>query len=888
MWTGSKRLHDNQPVTLPSGTVSLLFSDIEGSTALLARLGERYRDALDGQRRLLRAAWSDHQGVEMGTEGDSFFVVFSTAADAVAAAVHAQRSLSGFDWPDRASVRVRMGIHTGSPSLHDGGYVGMDVHRAARIAGAAHGGQTLLSAATADLVADALPDGVGLRDLGRHRLKDIPQAERIHQLVIEGLRSHFPVPRTLGAVSNLPRPGTPLLGRDGELRELSALLASSEVRLVNLTGAGGTGKTRLAVALAERVAARFPDGVFFVDASATGSADGLWSGLAIAVDAPPETASPPDLFEHLGQAPLVVLDNLEQIADADIAVTALMNGASGVTVLTTSRRALLVPGEHVHPVPPLELPETGVLAEAERAGAVQLLVRQAQMAGRGFSLNESNAAEIVEICRRLDGLPLALELAAARLRLMTPKALLARWETSLDIAAPGRTGPVRQHTLRETIAWSYRLLDPAQQRLFRSLGIFAGGTDLRAVEELCGTDAVDALAGLVDASLVLVTENADGDARIGMLVTVRAFALDAARAEGEFDELAKRHALYLVRCAAERDEQLQGADPVAARAWFEAELDNLRAALSWLLALTPEKRFRDAHGVWADLALSAALTNFWVRGGPFVEGRRWLAQATERPGLEDSPELAECLISLGILFLMSGDTDRAHKTRLRAAELAARLEDDALLSRVLASLAEDASAAGDYDEALRLVGEAVLTAGRSGEPRALLSALSHAAVAAIDSGRYDEALDFTAKSAALAEELGDPVKALYERHNAAYALFAAGRPGEAAERMIASIPGFIDLAGVDLATVADDLALCLAALDQHAEAARLIGAVDADNLRQQVVRHPMQQELLTDASTLGRAAIPEEWQGCYDAGHLGTVRDAMLHVQSSAARSLTE
>ena len=871
-------------VTLPVGTVSLLFSDIEGSTALLSRLGDAYQDALDGQRGILRRAWSDHGGVEMGTEGDSFFVVFSTAPGAVSAAAQAQRWLAEFDWPSSERVRVRMGIHTGSPTVHDGGYVGMDVHRAARISAAAHGGQILLSAATADLIADALPTGVSVRDLGVHRLKDIPRPDRLHQLVIEGIVSDFPPPRTIGTASSLPKPATSLFGRDGELRELTALLSSAEVGLVTLTGPGGSGKTRLAVAVATRLAALFADGVYFVDGSASESTEALWSRLAIAIDAPAEAATPAQIVQHLGRNTLVVLDNLEQLADADIAVAELLNRAPSIKVLATSRRALLLPEEHVHPVPPLGLPEGMTMDEVRRSGAVQLFVRRAQMVRPEFALTELNAAEVAEICRRLDGLPLALGLAAARMRLLSPKTLVARLHAALDIAASGRTGPERHNTLREAIAWSYRLLDADQKALFRRLCVFAGGADLDAVEAVCGSEAVDGLVPLVDASLVVVTETDDGDTRINMLVTLRAYALQMAETEGELQDLSNRHLIHLLDRAVYWGEQLLGPNDLNAIRWFQAELDNLRAALQWVLGLDEADQIYDAQGTRADLALSAALRHFWHISGASVEGRSWLEQATGRPGVEDGHNLARCLLALSQLQMMTGDTARALETSRRAEGIAGRLNDDALLSGALASLARDAPG----DQSLQLAVRAVEAARRSGDQRALVYALSIGVLSAEAAGNFRDALAMAEESSSLADELNDPYMALKSRHNAAFVLYAAGDCAAAAQRMVSLIPQYLGVAGWDLATAADDLALCLGDLGSHSEAALLIGAADAENARQQIVRYPSQEKLVAAAIHRGRKALPGTWEANYHAGSETSLSEALLHARASLAKVIDE
>jgi len=333
---------------------------------------------------------------------------------------------------------VRMGIHTGNPTVHDGGYVGMDVHRAARIAGSAHGGQVVLSEATVGLVGEGLPEHVSLKDLGSHQLKDIAHPEHVFQLVVEGLPADFPPLKTLGAASSLPVPATPLVGRAGELAELVALLGSPQVRLVTLTGPGGSGKTRLAIGVAERLVERFKDGLYFVDLAAATSADVMWTTIAEALDIPPEGRIPPGFFSHVAhRSALLVLDNLEQVQNADAVVVELLKEAPQVVVVATSRRPLGVPGELQHAVPPLELPDDSHLDQVAGAGAVQLFAQTARSVRSTFALNQANAADVVAICRGLDGLPLAIELAAARSKLLSPHALLARLDSALDLKASG-------------------------------------------------------------------------------------------------------------------------------------------------------------------------------------------------------------------------------------------------------------------------------------------------------------------------------------------------------------------------------------------------------------------------------------------------------------------
>jgi predicted ATPase/class 3 adenylate cyclase len=574
-------------VELPSGTVTLLFSDIEGSTLLLARLGPAYADAVDGQRRVLRHAWAQHGGIELGTEGDSFFVVFPTALGAAAAAVQAQRDLHGYAWPGGERVRVRMGIHTGSPTVHDGSYVGMDVHRAARISGAAHGGQVVVSQATTHLIEGGLPSGVTLRDLGRHQLKSLESTEHLYQLVIDGLPNDFPPLKSLGAASSLPRPTTSLVGRDREMAELDALLDAPDVRLVTLTGPGGSGKTRLATEVARRMVNHYPDGVFFIPLASVTTADLMWKAIAEVLDVPPEQRTPEGLFEHAAHhSALFVLDNLEQFPDADQAVAHLLNMAAQIVVIATSRRPLHVAGEREHPVPPLEL-AAGTDAEAATAsGAVQMFVEHARMVHPGFELTEDNAADVVELCRRLDGLPLAIELVAARVKLLTPTALLARFDRALDIAARSSQAPTRQKTLRDAIGWSHDLLSPVQRTFFRRLGVFVGGADLEAItavnaDILDSADPLDLVADLVDASLATITGGVGGEPRISVLQIIRAYALDQLTVSGELDSIRMRHAQHYLELVQELSLLLHGEHYPVARMRFEIDHDNIRAALAW-------------------------------------------------------------------------------------------------------------------------------------------------------------------------------------------------------------------------------------------------------------------------------------------------------------------
>jgi class 3 adenylate cyclase len=422
---------------VPSGTVTMLFSDIEGSTVLLSRLGDRYVDALDDQRSILRETWRRAGGHEMGTEGDSFFVVFASAREAAGAALQAQQYLAAHEWPGGEQVRVRMGLHTGEPVPHDGGYVGMDVHRAARVAAVAYGGQVVLTDATSRLIASALPDGVRMDDLGMHRLKDLAVPEHLFQLSAPDLDCAFPPLRSLGTAAGLPPQPTALVGREKELARLVELLGGPGVRLVTLTGPGGSGKTRLAVAAAATVGDAFADGVHFVSLAAAASAESMWSSVTDAL-LPGISRSRTELLAQLAQQRvLLVLDNLEQVQGADAVVADLLGSSTGVTVLATSRRPLHLRLEHDVAIPALSLHDE----QRGPSAAVQLFCLHAQMARSSFELDDATADTVAAICRRLDGLPLAIELAAARSRLLSPAALLARLDAGWGVA--GCSGSAR-------------------------------------------------------------------------------------------------------------------------------------------------------------------------------------------------------------------------------------------------------------------------------------------------------------------------------------------------------------------------------------------------------------------------------------------------------------
>ena len=528
---------------LPAGTVTFLFTDIAGSTQLLRQGRRAYGTALDEHRRLLRAAFAACGGREVDTQGDSFFAAFPTAEQALSAAAQAQRSLAAQSWPDGMPVLVRMGLHTGEASVSGDGYLGLAVHRAARIAAAASGGQVLVSETTAALGGEELPAGTSLRPLGGHRLKDFPQRAALYQLDVAGLPTQFPPPRTLPRRPALPAPAGELLGRDADLDALSGLLTGARARLVTLIGPGGIGKTRLAIETARTVAGAFAGGVVFVPLSPVSDASLVLSTVADVLGTHRESGVEPldVLPPALGDEPtLLVLDNCEQVVAARTDVAALLEAVPATVVLATSRQAMRLRSERQYQLAPL----AGTPAQrlfAERAGAVS----------PGFALDDGNADVVAEICRRLDGLPLAIELAAARVRLLPPAAMLGRLGERLDLLGGGPLDlPERQRTLRATMDWSFDLLGQREQAVFVRLGVFSGGWSLAAAEAVCGgpgePDVLEPLSALLDASLLLEFDLSSPEPRLHMLETVRTYAQEKLAAAPDRADVERRHSAWVL------------------------------------------------------------------------------------------------------------------------------------------------------------------------------------------------------------------------------------------------------------------------------------------------------------------------------------------------------
>jgi predicted ATPase/class 3 adenylate cyclase len=702
---------------LPTGTVTFLFTDIEGSTRLLQELGDEYGPLQDAHAAIMRSAIGAGGGVEIRTEGDSFFAVFPTPSGAVAAAVAAQRELASFAWPDGGDIRVRMGLHTGEGVPGGDDYVGIDVNRAARIASTGHGGQVVVSAATSELVTAHLPTGVSVRDLGDHRLKDIEHPERLHDLVIEGLPSRFPPLRSLGGRrTNLPSHRTSFVGRSHEIADVEELLSST--RLLTLTGPGGTGKTRLAVRVAWERLDRHRDGVTFVDLSAVTDPNLLLPEIARALRVREDLGR--DLAEavreHLRERELLlVMDNLEQVVEGSEVVGMLLDAASGLTVLATSRIPLRLSGEQEYGLPPLALPEGERTADVEylrTCESVQLFLDRASAVRPGLRITDESAPALARIVSRLDGLPLALELAGSRMRVLGLEELADRLEQRLPLLRGGaRDAPERQRTLEGTIAWSHDLLGGEDRRLFAQLSVFSGGWTLEAAEAVCGddVDVLEGLGSLVDASLVRRAELPDGAVRFSMLETIREFAIArfAAADDDERDALDRRHAAFFLRLAEEAERHLTGGAQVVWLATLDRELDNIRVALE------RAERADDAGRAETGLLMAAAIWRYWSQRGRMPEGRAHLERLLARPTTQRrGAARSRGLGALGSLAYWQ--SDRAYVAWYReAAQIAREVGDQRLLSYALLNLSfvQDYSEAGIaerlsvLDECLRIADE---------------------------------------------------------------------------------------------------------------------------------------------------------------------------------------
>jgi len=787
---------------LPTGTVTFLFTDIEGSTRLLQRLGERYTSLLEDHGEILRSAFRAAGGYPVSTEGDSFFVVFQSAPAAVSGAAEAQRALDAHSWPDREAVRVRMGLHTGEGKLGGENYIGIDVHRAARITSAGHGGQVLMSGSTRALVEGSLPSGLSVRDLGRHRLKDLENAEHLFQLIGEGLPQEFPPLRSLDArPNNLPGQLTSFVGRAREIEGIREALAGT--RLLTLTGPGGTGKTRLSIQVGMELLGTFEHGVFFVPLASIEDPGLVLSTIAHTLGLAEETRPIVEtLTEHLRDKELLlILDNFEQITGAGPMVADLLQAAPRLKGLVTSRAVLHVTGEQEYPVPPLQLPDVehlpplDVLSQYE---AVSLFIQRAKAVHPGFAVTDENAPAVAEICTRLDGLPLAIELAAARVRVLAPDSILERLHHRLTLLTGGaRDLPRRQQTLRDAIGWSYDLLDEPERILFARLSTFVGGSSLEAAEAVCapdlGIDILDGLSSLVDKSLLRRLDTDAGEPRFRMLQVMREYAMERLDDSEDAEEVHGRQAGFFLRLAEEAEQYLLGQDQARWLDAVELEHDNLRSAIEWF------KR----NDVIRALRVASAMWRFWQIRGFLQEGRQRLTELVVTPGAsEDLEARAKALEAAGGVAYWQGDFEVAREFYQESLEIHRALGDRSGEANALYNIGFTYGAAGiDPVKATSLTNDAISIfrelGDRSGEAKCLW-ALSWSAWTQKD---FDRARPYLAEAEKAFRELGDPFSLGWVLHTLGLIAIVDGRLEEAARHLREGLSIFADardLSGITL------------------------------------------------------------------------------------------
>jgi predicted ATPase/class 3 adenylate cyclase len=837
-----------------TGIRTFLFSDIEGSTRLEQQVGTaRYGQLRERHRALLRRAFEAQGGLEQGTEGDSFFVAFSSPLGAVLAAVQAQRALATEPWPEGVTLKVRMGLHAGEATLVGGSLVGLDINRTARIAAVANGGQVVVSDAIKSLVEGQLPPEVTLRPLGRHRLKDLRAPESLDQVVADGLPDTFPPLRSIDArPNNLPTQLTSFVGREAELAEAGRLLASN--RLMTLTGPGGTGKTRLSLQVAANGAEAFPDGTFFVALETVREPALVASRITGAIGL---TESNRPAFELLrewlaSRTVLLVLDNLEQVLGVGPALADLLRSAPHLSILATSRAPLHVSGEQEYEVPGLPAPpDTSELSAMERARlgaaapsldpatlstyeAVALFIARATAVRPGFSVTNENAPAVAAITARLHGMPLPIELAAARVKLLSPDAILARLEHQLSVLAAGsRDLPERQQTLRGAIAWSYDLLDPPCRRLLDRLSVFRGTFELEAAEAVCGPtaelgqDPLDGLASLADQSLVRSLE-VDGEPRFAMLETIREFAAEILAGTGEQAEIERRHSAWYLDLAQRAARELSGADQ---RAWLErleTAHDNIRAVLD---------RATEAGDGPSAIGLAYAAWRFWQKRGHLYEARRRLDAMAEADWSRFDPVLrARLMEALGGVAWWQGDIRGMRPAYEEAVALWRDLGDKAELANALYNYAfvfsvpEELSPSmfGNYDPdgiGQRALDEALALYRELGDERGEANVLWGIGNRGYFGNDVNVAAEMFAAALEKFRRVGDRTMDAWSLHMLGGAQIRLGQLDSAQDNLVHALRRFHDAGdAAGLTLVFQDLSSLALAREDLERAARLWGA----------------------------------------------------------------
>jgi predicted ATPase/class 3 adenylate cyclase/DNA-binding CsgD family transcriptional regulator len=876
-------------VELPNGTVTFLLTDVQDSTTLWEQSPEAMRRALAQHDELLTGGIERHGGVVIKSrgEGDSLFAVFALASDALVAAANLQSLLHTETWPTSSPIRVRMALDTGEQELRDGDYYGTIVNRCARLRAAAHGGQVLISAATQALVRDHLPPHATLLNLGEHRLRGFEARERIYQLVSPGLPDTFPPLVTVESrPHNLPSQLTALIGRDREVDAVCALLLREDVRLLTMTGPGGSGKTRLSLRVAAEMLDHLPDGVFFVGLAPLHDPELVASAIAHALDERASATQP--LLEAL-QASLrdrhimLLLDNFEHLPTAVPQVAALLAACPGLKVLATSRAPLRLYGEREFPVLPLALPDLhhfAPLDELAQVPAVALFLDRARAVRPDLTLTTDNAAVVAEVCVRLDGLPLALELAAARIKLLTPRAILARLGSRLDLLSGGELDrPLRHQTLRAALAWSHDALAAEEQRLLRRLAVFIGGWTLDAAQAVAGdgsgaadVEALDGMATLLDHSLIQQVEQPDGEPRFTMLETIRDYARERLEASGESTALRRRHAAYYLALVEVAQPKLSTDEGGPWLIRLEHEMDNLRAVVAW--SVSPE------GDVETGVRLAEALLWFWMFRGHMREGRDHLAVLL-RQVPEPTALRARTLHAAGWLALHHGDLTEALALLDQSLTLRRALKDRRGIATTLEGLGLAAHGLGDPARGAVLLEECLALWQELGGIR-LTNLRANLAEVVRDLGDYQRATQLHEDSLAECRERGD-------RHGVSMSLRGLGHLArlrqqyDGATALLAeSVSVVRELGDVRCAPVCLDELACLASVQGWAvRAARLFGAAQAVRTAGGFTMPPSHADY-DQGVTEARAALGEEpFMAAWAEGQAMSMEQAIIYALST-------
>ncbi len=780
--------------SLPGGTVTFLFTDIEGSTRLLGHLGDARGSNIAVQhRQLLRACIAAGGGLEYQDQGDGFLIVFESARAALLTAIDIQRAIAAHPWPPDVQVRVRMGLHTAEVVVAGGEYYGLGIHKAARICAAGWGEQILVSETAMSVLENNLPVGVTLRDLGAYQLKDLERRERLFQVVHADLRQQFPRPRTLDSLpNNLPRQLTSFIGREREMAEVKRLLLSSDRRLLTLIGSGGCGKTRLATQVAAEVADAFEDGAWLVELAPLSEPSLIAEAVAGALNVHEQYGRPIRatlMAELRSRELLLVMDNCEHlVASCARLVEDLLHASGRLKIIATSREPLGIGGEQLWRVPSLSLPDVDhAPIEIVRATeAAHLFVDRALAVNPAFHLTEQNAPTVARICRRLDGIPLAIELAAARVKVLSAEQIAARLDDRFRLlTGGGRTALARQQTLQALMDWSYDLLEPPDRTLLGRLSVFAGGFTLEAVEAVCAgegvdeTDLLDLVTSLVNKSLVMaaISEGATAEARYWLLETVRQYGADKLRGEGSAVVWHDRHRDYFLTLAERAEPELHGPEQAAWLAGLETELDNLRAAMDWCK--------KSGHTqAWQRFA--GALWWFWDMRGSLQEGREWLEGAL---AADDGGTIAraKALDGAAALAWHQGNLERAVVLANEAVALCRALGDQHGIAYSLGILGLVPLLQGEYERAAQIFEESLAIWRDQGQPweqAVMLTLLGQTAYSQAD---FRRAVALCEEALALSRRAGDRWGVAWALTHLANAVTGLGQEVRAAELIQESI-----------------------------------------------------------------------------------------------------